>query len=221
MIAARGDPHRARRHDVARGRRRARDGQAVRRRLRRADARRRRSRRSASTRSHEGDVITIDGGTGRVFVGEVPLVPPQINEDFETILGWADAQRRLKVRANADNPEDAARAREFGARGNRPLPDRAHVLRRPAARRAGDDPRRHRVGPPRRARPAAAVPAERLRGDLRGDGGAAGDDPAARPAAARVPARRARGDRRARCARASGRCTSRTRCSARAAAGSA
>ncbi len=65
----------------------------------------------------EGDVITIDGGTGRVFIGEVPLVPPQINEDFETILGWADAERRLKVRANADNPEDAARAREFGAQG--------------------------------------------------------------------------------------------------------
>ncbi len=64
-----------------------------------------------------GDVITIDGGTGRVFVGEVPLVPPQINEDFETILGWADEQRRLKVRANADNPEDATRAREFGAEG--------------------------------------------------------------------------------------------------------
>jgi pyruvate,orthophosphate dikinase len=66
---------------------------------------------------HEGDVITIDGGTGRVFIGEVPLVPPQINDDFETILSWADAQRRLKVRANADNPEDAIRAREFGAEG--------------------------------------------------------------------------------------------------------
>jgi pyruvate,orthophosphate dikinase len=62
-------------------------------------------------------VITIDGGTGRVFVGEVPLVPPQINEDFETILTWADLERRLKVRANADNPEDAARARAFGAQG--------------------------------------------------------------------------------------------------------
>jgi pyruvate,orthophosphate dikinase len=47
----------------------------------------------------------------------VPLVPPQINADFETILQWADAQRRLKVRANADNPEDATRAREFGAEG--------------------------------------------------------------------------------------------------------
>jgi len=65
----------------------------------------------------EGDVITIDGGTGRVIVGEVPLVPPAINEDFETILEWADDTRRLKVRANADNAEDAAKAREFGAQG--------------------------------------------------------------------------------------------------------
>src|SRR5438094_8210455 len=65
----------------------------------------------------EGDLITIDGGTGEVIVGEVELVPPQINEDFETILGWADELRRLKVRANADTPEDAAKAREFGAQG--------------------------------------------------------------------------------------------------------
>jgi pyruvate,orthophosphate dikinase len=66
---------------------------------------------------HEGDVVTIDGATGRVIVGEVPLVPPQINEDFETVLGWADEVRRLGVRTNADNPEDAAKAREFGAQG--------------------------------------------------------------------------------------------------------
>jgi len=65
----------------------------------------------------EGDTITIDGGTGRVIVGEVALVPPQINEDFETVLGWADDVRRLKVRANADNPDDSAKAREFGAQG--------------------------------------------------------------------------------------------------------
>src|SRR5579862_9014937 len=65
----------------------------------------------------EGDVMTIDGGTGRLFVGEVPLVAPQLNDDFETVLGWADDLRRLKVRANADTPQDAARAREFGAEG--------------------------------------------------------------------------------------------------------
>jgi pyruvate,orthophosphate dikinase len=74
----------------------------------------------ASLNGHElgeGDLLTIDGGTGRVILGAVPLVPPQINEDFETILGWADDMRRLKVRANADTPEDAAKAREFGAQG--------------------------------------------------------------------------------------------------------
>ena len=64
-----------------------------------------------------GDVITIDGGTGRVIVGAVPLVPPSIDENFETILEWADDLRRLGVRANADTPEDAAKAREFGAEG--------------------------------------------------------------------------------------------------------
>jgi pyruvate,orthophosphate dikinase len=71
----------------------------------------------AGQKLREGDVITIDGGTGAVIVGPVDLVPPQINEDFETILGWADDLRRLKVRANADTPEDAAKAREFGAQG--------------------------------------------------------------------------------------------------------
>ena len=65
----------------------------------------------------EGDTITIDGGTGTVIVGAVDLVPPQLNEDFETVLGWADDIRRLQVWANADTPEDAARAREFGAQG--------------------------------------------------------------------------------------------------------
>src|SRR5262249_751894 len=59
----------------------------------------------------EGDVITIDGGSGIVIVGPVDLAPPQINEDFETILGWADDHRTLQVRANADTPDDAAKAR--------------------------------------------------------------------------------------------------------------
>jgi len=65
----------------------------------------------------EGDLLTIDGGTGAVIVGEVPLVAPQVNDDLETILGWGDEHRTLKVRANADTPEDAAKAREFGAQG--------------------------------------------------------------------------------------------------------
>jgi pyruvate,orthophosphate dikinase len=65
----------------------------------------------------EGDLLTIDGGTGRVILGQVTLVPPRINEDFETVLEWADVFRRLAVRANADTPEDAAKARELGAEG--------------------------------------------------------------------------------------------------------
>jgi pyruvate,orthophosphate dikinase len=64
-----------------------------------------------------GDVITIDGGSGSVIVGAVPLVAPAIDENFGTILGWADELRTLRVRANADTPEDAAKAREFGAEG--------------------------------------------------------------------------------------------------------
>jgi pyruvate, orthophosphate dikinase len=64
-----------------------------------------------------GDIVTVDGGTGRVIVGSVPLVAPSIDENFETVLEWADAMRRLRVRANADTPEDAAKAREFGAEG--------------------------------------------------------------------------------------------------------
>ncbi|HEY7380791.1 MAG TPA: pyruvate, phosphate dikinase [Gaiella sp.] len=70
--------------------------------------------------SHEvrvGDVITIDGGAGTVVLGPVDLVPPAIDENFGTILGWADEIRRLRVRANADTPEDAVKAREFGAEG--------------------------------------------------------------------------------------------------------
>jgi pyruvate,orthophosphate dikinase len=66
---------------------------------------------------HEGDQITIDGATGAVILGAVRLVPPQINEDFQTVLEWADEARRLRVRANADTPEDAAKARELGAQG--------------------------------------------------------------------------------------------------------
>lgn len=65
----------------------------------------------------EGDVLTVDGGKGEVIAGPVPLVSPQINEDFETILEWADNLRVLRVRANADSPEDAAKSRAFGAEG--------------------------------------------------------------------------------------------------------
>ena len=64
-----------------------------------------------------GDVLTIDGADGSVIRGDVPLVEPTQNEDFETLLRWADEARNLGVRANADTPEDARRARELGAQG--------------------------------------------------------------------------------------------------------
>jgi pyruvate,orthophosphate dikinase len=66
---------------------------------------------------HEGDLIGIDGSTGAVTLDDVPLVRPQVDERFETVLGWCDELRTLGVRANADTPEDARRARAFGAEG--------------------------------------------------------------------------------------------------------
>ena len=65
----------------------------------------------------EGDVISINGTTGEVVLGEVPLVEPKISGGLQTILKWADEARRLRVRANADTPEDAAKGRQFGAEG--------------------------------------------------------------------------------------------------------
>lgn len=65
----------------------------------------------------EGDVISIDGATGQVILGEVPMIDPEISGEFQKLLSWADELRTMSVRANADTPEDAARAREFGAEG--------------------------------------------------------------------------------------------------------
>ncbi|MGI6453021.1 MAG: pyruvate, phosphate dikinase [Syntrophomonadaceae bacterium] len=65
----------------------------------------------------EGDLITIDGATGRVMLGEVPMIEPALSAEFEKLLEWADEIKQLAVRANADNPQDAAKAREFGAKG--------------------------------------------------------------------------------------------------------
>ena len=66
----------------------------------------------------QGDVISINGTTGEVVIGPVPLFKPdQLTAVFETVLGWADKLRVLKVRTNADTPEDALVARRFGAEG--------------------------------------------------------------------------------------------------------
>ncbi len=66
---------------------------------------------------HEGDVITLDGSTGEVYLGAIPTLPPQFSDDLGTLLGWADEAAELKVMANADTPEAASRAREYGAMG--------------------------------------------------------------------------------------------------------
>jgi len=63
------------------------------------------------------DFITIDGGTGEVFLGKVPTIEPKMSKEFETLLSWADKIKRLGVYANADTPEDAKKARELGAEG--------------------------------------------------------------------------------------------------------
>ena len=100
---------------------------------------------------NEGDVISIDGTTGAVYLGEVPVdavarscstsrasstrtprTPTTLVAAVHRLMTHADETRRLEVRANADTPEDSERARRFGAAGHRPVPHRAHVPRRPA-----------------------------------------------------------------------------------------
>jgi pyruvate,orthophosphate dikinase len=69
------------------------------------------------TRVNVGDSITLDGTTGNIYVGQVATVEPVLGEDFETIMKWSDEFRTMAVRANADVPRDALKAREFGAEG--------------------------------------------------------------------------------------------------------
>jgi pyruvate,orthophosphate dikinase len=72
---------------------------------------------SAAAKCAKAISITIDGATGEVMFGEVPTVQPELSGDFGTLMVWADAKRRLKVRANAETPLDCRTAREFGAEG--------------------------------------------------------------------------------------------------------
>jgi len=65
----------------------------------------------------KGDIITVDGSTGQVLAGRVPMIEPELSGEFATLIGWADAARRLGVRANADTPADARAAIRFGAEG--------------------------------------------------------------------------------------------------------
>jgi pyruvate,orthophosphate dikinase len=73
--------------------------------------------RSGELQVQEGDWITVDGTSGRVLIGQVGTVEPELGEEFHTLMSWADALRTMKVRTNADTPADAVKAREFGAEG--------------------------------------------------------------------------------------------------------
>jgi pyruvate,orthophosphate dikinase len=72
---------------------------------------------AAGTTLKKGDIVTIDGSTGQVLSGQVPMLEPELSGEFATLMGWADRVRRLRVRANADTPSDARVAVKFGAEG--------------------------------------------------------------------------------------------------------
>ena len=72
---------------------------------------------TANLKVKEGDVITIDGSTGRIILGEVSTVKPEISEDFSKLMSWADRFRKLKIRTNSETPLDTKVARDFGAEG--------------------------------------------------------------------------------------------------------
>ena len=72
------------------------------------------------TKNHivrEGDIVTIDGSTGRIIIGEVKTAKPEISGDFSKLMSWADSFRKLKVRSNSETPLDSKVARDFGAEG--------------------------------------------------------------------------------------------------------
>ena len=122
--------------------------------------------RCAGREVNEGDIITIDGATGEVMIGEVPTVQPELAGDFGALMGWADAVRQAQGPRQCRDPARRPHRARVRRGGHRAVPHRAYVLRRRADHRgAPDDPGRGREGPPRRARQTAARTAQRLRRD--------------------------------------------------------
>ncbi len=126
----------------------------------------------------EGDYISLDGSTGKIYLGDIQTVEASISGNFQRIMAWADAARRLKVRTNADTPEDAANAVRMGAEGIG-LTRTEHMFfnpdRIPKIRRAR--------GCPQRADP---LPEGRLQGHLQGNGRPSGHHPLPGSASPRV-----------------------------------
>ena len=141
----------------------------------------------------EGDWITVDGGTGKVYAGQAALITPEPSGNFLRLMQWADRIRQLRVRVNADTPADAHRGRDFGAEGIG-LCRTEHMFfdgeRLTAMREMIVAAGQGRAGA--RAGQAAADAAGGLRGHLPRDGGLPGHHPAAGSPAARVPAARRR-----------------------------
>ena len=135
----------------------------------------------------EGDMISLDGTSGIVVLGAVDLVMPELTGDLDTILEWADEFRKLGVRANADNPEDAKLSRDFGASGiglcrteHMFLGERKRIIQTFIL---NDDDAVREKG----SRRALRSPDRRLLRHVQGNGRAAGHRAPARSAAARVP----------------------------------
>ncbi len=134
---------------------------------------------AGGTTLKKGDTLTIDGSTGQVLAGKVAMLQPALAGEFATVMQWADAVRKLKVRANADTPADARAAIKFGAEGIG-LCRTEHMFfdeeRIRAVREmilAG-----RRESAPRRAGEAVADAARRFRRAVQDHGRPAGDDPA-------------------------------------------
>ena len=133
----------------------------------------------------QGDIITIDGATGQILKGAVPMRQPELSGDFARIMAFADAARRMKVRANAETPRDARQAVQFGAEGiglcrtEHMFFDAERIVAMREMILADDEKGR-------RTALAKILPMqrERFRRAVRDHGGIAGDDPPARSAAA-------------------------------------
>ena len=142
---------------------------------------------------NHNDILSIDGSTGEVMAGSVATQRPKLSGDFAKVMSWADQHRRLKVRTNADTPEDAKRAREHGAEGIG-LCRTEHMFfdegRISAMREMiiAESP----VGTRSRPEEAATVPTQRFRRHLHRHEGPARHRAAARSAVARIPAARQR-----------------------------
>jgi phosphohistidine swiveling domain-containing protein len=106
----------------------------------------------------EGDVITIDGSTGKVYLGEVPTTEAEFSQELVTLLSWADEVARLQGHGQRRHPGRCRPRPQVRRHGHRPVPHRAHVQRhRAAAHRGGDDRGRDPGGPPVRPGQAAAA----------------------------------------------------------------